>query len=618
MPITFGSRIKNAWNAFNNKDPTQTHVDYGVGYSRKPDRVHLSLGNERSIIAALYNRIAIDVASVSIRHVRVDQNGKYTNEIDSYLDDCLTLSANLDQTARAFIQDAVLTMFDDGCVALVPVETSENPDKTGSYDIYQLRVGRIREWYPQHVKLDVYDQRDGRHHEVVMSKESVAIIENPLYTVMNEPNSTLRRLIRKINLLDGVDEQTSSGKLDIIIQLPYTVRSEARMKQAEQRRKAIEEQLAGSKYGIAYVDATEHITQLNRAAENNLLSQIEYLTKVVFNQLGVIEAVFYGEANEQEMLNYYNRTLEPIVSAFCDSMTRSFMTKTARTQGQRIMFFRDPFKLVPVNQIADVADKFTRNEVLSSNEVRSIVGYKPVDDVRANELRNKNLNTSEANPAGSGPIAGDKLEEEDLVDIKFEKETEHSALEHHGIKNQRWGVRNGPPYPLNTEAKIKLSKTPYELSKAMSDISYQDFSTLKSPDKTIEDKQGSCYDQTLIELRELKRMGLKPKAGFFIWQDPKTKLGGPCHSFVYYEQNGKINWFENSWGQERGIHSYDSIEEMQNDIKRRSKKNNSQSKELTSYTNIVFSDFGTHEPGEDYIEVADKALATINKKMRYG
>lgn len=413
MPISFGSRIKNAWNAFNNKDPTQIRQDYGIGYSRRPDRVHLSLGNERSIIAALYNRIAIDVASIEIRHVRADQNGKYVNAIDSYLNECLTLSANLDQMARAFIQDAVLTLFDDGCVALVPVETSENPNETGSYDIYQLRVGRIREWYPKHVKLDVYDQRDGRHHEVVMKKDAVAIIENPLYTVMNEPNSTLRRLIRKMNLLDGVDEQTSSGKLDIIIQLPYTIRSEARMKQAEQRRKAIEDQLAGSKYGIAYIDGTEHVTQLNRAAENNLLSQIEYLTKVVFNQLGVTEAVFYGEANEQEMLNYHNRTIEPIISAFCTGMTRSFLTKTARSQGQRIMFFRDPFKLVPVANIADIADKFTRNEILSSNEVRSIVGYKPVDDARADELRNKNLNTSKENPVGSGPIAGEN-EKEDL------------------------------------------------------------------------------------------------------------------------------------------------------------------------------------------------------------
>lgn len=408
MPETFGSRIRNAWNAFRSRDQTpDSRLDYGMAYSRKPDRVHLSLGNERSIVAALYNRIAIDVASISIKHVRVDQNGSYIDTIDDYLNDCLTLSANLDQISRAFIQDAVLTLFDDGCVALVPVETSENPNRTGSYDIYQLRVGRIREWYPQHVKLDVYDERDGRHHEVIMRKDAVAIIENPLYTVMNEPNSTLRRLIRKLNLLDGVDEQTSSGKLDIIIQLPYNIRSEARMRQAEQRRKAIEDQLSGSKYGIAYIDGTERVTQLNRAAENNLLNQIEYLTKVVFNQLGVTENIFYGEASEQESINYHNRTIEPIISAFTDGMTRSFLSKTARTQGQKVMYFRDPFKLVPVSQIADIADKFTRNEVLSPNEVRGIVGRKPVNDERADELRNRNLNVSEDNPAGSGPLAGE-------------------------------------------------------------------------------------------------------------------------------------------------------------------------------------------------------------------
>lgn len=448
MPETFGSRIRNAWNAFRSRDQTPAgRLDYGMAYSRKPDRVHLSLGNERSIVAALYNRIAIDVASISIKHVRVDQNGSYIDTIDSYLNDCLTLSANLDQISRAFVQDAVLTLFDDGCVALVPVETSENPNRTGSYDIYQLRVGRIREWYPQHVKLDVYDERDGRHHEVIMRKDAVAIIENPLYTVMNEPNSTLRRLIRKLNLLDGVDEQTSSGKLDIIIQLPYTIKSEARMKQAEQRRKAIEDQLAGSKYGIAYIDGTERVTQLNRAAENNLLNQIEYLTKVVFNQLGVTENIFYGEASEQESINYHNRTIEPIISAFTDGMTRSFLSKTARTQGQRVMYFRDPFKLVPVSQIADIADKFTRNEVLSPNEVRGIVGRKPVNDERADELRNRNLNVSEDNPAGSGPLTGEGGGDNSFGSMRV-RDIQQSALEHHGVQGQKWGVRHGPPYPI--------------------------------------------------------------------------------------------------------------------------------------------------------------------------
>ena len=462
MPMSFGSRIKNAWNAFRSRDQTPLRSGSGNGSTRRPDRTRLSLGTERSIVAALYNRIAIDVAAISLRHVRVDQNDKYVATIQSYLNGCLTLSSNLDQTARAFIQDAALSLFEDGCVALVPVETSEDPNTTGSYDIYQLRVGRIVEWYPQEVKLSVYDERDGLHHEVIMRKDAVAIIENPLYVVMNEPNSTLRRLVRKLNLLDGVDEQTSSGKLDIIVQLPYTIRSEARRKQAEERRAAIEEQLTGSKYGIAYIDGTERVVQLNRAVENNLLNQIEYLTKIVFNQVGVTEGVFYGEANEQEMLNYHNRTIEPIISAFTDSMTRTFISKTAYTQGQRIMFFRDPFKLVPVSQIADIADKFTRNEVLSSNEVRAIVGYKPVDDARADELRNKNLNTSNENPAGSGPIAGDEsgetgnnngapLQKEIQQLVAQAKALQHGYLEHHGVKGQKWGVKNGPPYPLNQD-----------------------------------------------------------------------------------------------------------------------------------------------------------------------
>lgn len=532
MPETFGSRIKNAWNAFRSRDQTPTgSYDYGIGYSRKPDRTHLSLGNERSIVAALYNRIAIDVASISIRHVRVDQNGKYMSAIDDYLDDCLTLSANLDQTARAFIQDAVLTLFDDGCVALVPVETSENPNRTGSYDIYQLRVGRIIEWYPQHVRLNVYDERDGRHHEITMRKDAVAIVENPLYTVMNEPNSTLRRLVRKMNLLDGVDEQTSSGKLDILIQLPYTIKSEARMRQAEQRRKAIEDQLAGSKYGIAYIDGTERVTQLNRAAENNLLGQIEYLTKIVFNQLGVTENVFYGEANEQEMLNYHNRTIEPIISAFTDAMTRAFLSKTARTQGQRIMYFRDPFKLVPVNQIADIADKFTRNEVLSSNEVRAIVGYRPVDDARANELRNKNLNVSEENPAGSGPIAGGE-EQPQNFDFNFDfNEAQQSAIEHHGIKNQKWGVRNGPPYPLNQDS-ARVKKLEKKLGTAYS-LNDEVLNEYKSQYKNLshvrigDDSRGKLFVKngkvTAMVNTDISKNGKRQIQGIELFGDAKGK-----------------------------------------------------------------------------------------------
>lgn len=411
MAEPFGSKLKRVWSVFRSRDQTsgKEYANYGIGYSRKPDRLHLSLGNERSIIAALYNRIAIDVASIDVKHVRVDQNESYVETINSSLNECLTLSSNLDQVSRAFLQDVVLSLFDEGCVAIVPVETSQDPNKTGGYDIYELRVGRIVEWYPEHVLLDVYNERDGQHHQVVMRKDVVAIVENPLYAVMNEPNSTLRRLIRKMNLLDGVDEQTSSGKLDIIIQLPYTIRSEAKRKEAEKRRKMIEDQLEGSKYGIAYIDGTERVTQLNRAAENNLLNQIEYLTKLLFNQLGITEKVFYGEANEQEMLNYHNRTIEPILSGIVQAMTRSFLSKTARTQGQRIMYFRNPFKLAPVNQIADIADKFTRNEVLSSNEVRSIVGYRPVDDPRANELRNKNLNQSNNEQAIDSPMTTEDM-----------------------------------------------------------------------------------------------------------------------------------------------------------------------------------------------------------------
>lgn len=399
MPDTFGSRVKNAWNVFWSRDQTP-NKDLGVGYGRRPDRVRLSLGNERSIVAALYNRIAIDVAQVDIKHVRVDANENYLDTIHDDLNECLTLSSNLDQTSRAFFQDAVLTMFDAGHVVFVPVITSDNPDKTGSYKIRSMRVGRVVEWYPLHVKIDLYDERDGQHHQFVVRKDTVAIVENPLYIVMNEPNSTLRRLVRKINLLDGVDEQISSGKLDILIQLPYQTRSPARQAQAEQRRKMIEEQLVGSKYGIAYIDGTERVTQLNRPAENNLLTQIEYQTKLLFNQLGITEGVFYGTANEQESLNYHNRTIAVILDAFVQAMTRSFLSKTARTQGQRVMYFRDPFKLLTVNQLAEIADKFTRNEIFSPNEVRALVGQKPSDDPRANELRNRNLN----NQDGANPI----------------------------------------------------------------------------------------------------------------------------------------------------------------------------------------------------------------------
>lgn len=390
--MRIGERIQHAWNAFMDKGTTALpFTEYGPGYSYRPDRTLLRPGTERSIVTAIYNRIAIDVSAIAIQHVRLDQNGRYIETIESGLNNCLTLEANLDQTGRAMILDLVLSLCDEGCVAVVPVDTTLDP-KIGSYDIKTLRVGKIMQWFPNSVQVRLYDERRGYKQDIVVPKETVAIIENPLYSVMNEPNSTLRRLIHKLNILDAIDEQSGAGKLDLIIQLPYIVKSPQRRQQAEQRRKDIEMQLANSKYGIAYTDGTEHVTQLNRPAENNLMTQITYLTQMLYSQLGITENIINGTASEEEQLNYHNRTIEPMLSAIVLEMKRKFLTKTARSQGQSIEFFRDPFKIVPTNQIADIADKFTRNEVLSSNEVRAIIGYKPVDDPRADELRNKNLN----------------------------------------------------------------------------------------------------------------------------------------------------------------------------------------------------------------------------------
>ena len=394
MP-SFTERLQHAWNAFLSREPTTSPAEYGV-YGYRPDRPRMSRGNERSIVTAVYNRIAVDVAAISIQHVKLDQNGRVEKVMDSGLNNCLNVEANVDQTGRAFIQDIVMSMFDEGVVAVVPVDTSINPMVSGSYDINSMRTAKILEWYPDKVRLKLYNEKTGRHQEVILPKSMVAIIENPLFAVMNEPNSTLQRLIRKLNILDSIDEQSGSGKLDIIIQLPYALKSEARLRQAEERRKSIEKQLAGSKYGIAYIDSTEHVTQLNRAAENNLMKQIEYLTSMLFNQLGISEEVFKGTANEAAMLIYNNRTLEPILSTITLEFRRKFLTKTARTQNQSLTFFSDPFKLVPVSQIADIADKFTRNEILSSNEVRAIIGYKPSEQPGADELRNKNLNQAKA------------------------------------------------------------------------------------------------------------------------------------------------------------------------------------------------------------------------------
>ena len=396
MELTLTSRLKRAWNAFTkNRDPTDIqYQNVGMGYVYRPDRVRFTRGNERSIVTSVYNRIAMDVAAITIKHCRVDKNGRYIEDIKSGLNDCLTVEANIDQTGRSFIQDVVMSMFDEGSVAIVPVDTSFDPRNSSSYDILSMRAGQILEWYPAHVKVRVYNDRTGKKEDLVLPKRSVAIIENPLYSVINEPNSTMQRLIRKLNILDAIDEQSGSGKLDLIIQLPYVIKSEARQQQAEKRRKDIEDQLKGP-YGIAYTDGTEKITQLNRPVENNLMKQLEYLTNQLYGQIGMTPSVLDGTADEKAMLNYNNRTIEPIVSAIVGAMKRSFLSKTARTQGQTIMFFRDPFKLVPINNIADIADKFTRNEILSSNEVRQIVGMRPSDDPKADELRNSNINQPE-------------------------------------------------------------------------------------------------------------------------------------------------------------------------------------------------------------------------------
>lgn len=404
MSETIGSRFKNAWNAFFSRDPTPIFDNSGNSSSYRPDRYRPTRGNERSIITAINNRIAIDVAAIPIRHVRLDEDGGYLNTIDSGLNNCLNLEANLDQTGRAFIQDAVLSMLDEGCVALVPTVTDVNPDYTDSYDIYEIRTGKITEWYPKKVKVEVYNDNSGRKQQIIRPKRKVAIIENPMYSVMNEPNSTMQRLIRKLKLLDAVDEQSSSGKLDLIIQLPYVVKTETRREQAEKRRKEIEEQLTGSKYGIAYTDGTERITQLNRAVENNLLKQVEYLTSMLFSQLGITQTILDGTADEKTILNYRNRIIEPILSAIADAMKVRFITKTARTQGQSISFFMEPFKLVPVSEIAEIADKFTRNEIMTSNEIRQIVGMKPSRAPQADELRNKNLNRSNEETSKVKPL----------------------------------------------------------------------------------------------------------------------------------------------------------------------------------------------------------------------
>ena len=388
----FIDRLQHGWNAFMNRDPTNYRYDYGVSYASRPDRMRFTRGNERSIVTSVYNRIALDVAAINIQHCRLDENGRFISTVDSKLNNCLNLEANIDQTGKSFIQDVVMSMLDEGCVAIVPIDTTFNPEVTGSYDILTMRTGKILEWRPNTVMVRVYNDRTGNKEELILPKSTIGIIENPLFAVINEPNSTMQRLIRKLNLLDVIDEQSGSGKLDLIIQLPYVIKTEARRQQAEKRRKDIEMQLAGSKYGIAYTDGTERITQLNRSVDNNLMKQIEYLTSMLYSQLGITQSILDGTADEKTMLNYYDRTIAPIMTAIVDEMKRKFLTKTARAQSQSISFFRDPFKLVPVNDIAEIADKFTRNEIMTSNEIRQIVGMKPSDDPKADELINSNLN----------------------------------------------------------------------------------------------------------------------------------------------------------------------------------------------------------------------------------
>ena len=413
MEFNIGTRLKHAWNAFTNRDPTIDYRGYGTGYTRRPDRIRLSNGNERSIMTSVFNRIALDVAAIDIKHCQLDDNNRYSSDIDSGLNNCLTLEANIDQTSRAFRQDIVMSMLDEGCVAIVPIDTTSNPMITGSYDILSMRTGKVIEWKPAHVKVRVYNDRTGEKEDVVVPKSMVSIIESPLYAIINEHNSTYQRLVRKLSLLDVTDEQTASGKLDLIIQLPYVVKGDLRRQQAEDRRNAIIAQLSdnNNNYGIAYIDGTEHVTQLNRSVENNLMKQIEYLQNLLFSQLGMTQSILDGTADEQTMLNYYNRSIEPIVSAIVDEMKRKFLTKTARSQNKSIVAFRDPFKLVPVNNIAEIADKFTRNEILTSNEIRQIIGMKPSKDPKADQLVNSNISQPKDESENS---ENNNLEEEEI------------------------------------------------------------------------------------------------------------------------------------------------------------------------------------------------------------
>lgn len=418
--MSFIDRLAHAWNVFKNKDPT---INLGPSYYVRPDRTRYSRGNERSIVTAIFNRIAMDASAIDIRHVRVDDEGRFIEYVDSELDKCLTIEANIDQSGRSFRQDIYSSLLDEGCIGIVPVEFKDSKiNGPNLYDVTSFRVGRILQWYPEHVKLEVYNEKTGKKEQVTLPKKQVAIVENPWYSVFNEPNSTMQRLIRKLNMLDAIDEQNANGKLDMIIQLPYTVKSELRKNQAEERRHSLEEQLKNTKYGVAYIDSTEKITQLNRPLENNMLKQIEYLTDMLYSQLGINKEILNGTANEQAMLNYNNRTIEPIVASVADEMKRKFLTKTARTQGQTIMYFRDPFKLVPLDNLAKIADTFTRNEILTSNEIRQIIGMKPADDPNADMLRNKNISEPGGGPMMDQQMAPDQMPYGEESEIQNEQE----------------------------------------------------------------------------------------------------------------------------------------------------------------------------------------------------
>jgi len=575
MELTFTARLKQAWNAFlNNKDPTvPEYRNIGSSYATRPDRPRLTPGNERSIITSVVNRIAMDAASVKIRHVRQDEEERYLETINSGLNNCLSLEANVDQTGRAFIQDVVMSMLDEGVVAIVPVDTSIDPRTHSTYDIRTMRTGKIVDWYPQHVKVRLYNDRTGRKEELIFPKTSVGIVENPLYAVMNEKNSTLQRLVRKLNLLDVVDEQSGSGKLDLIIQLPYVIKNEARKEQAEKRRKDIEAQLAGSKYGIAYTDGTEKITQLNRQVENNLMSQIEYLTSMLYSQLGINQVILDGTADMMSMQNYNNRTIEPILSAITDEMKRKFLTKTARTQGQSIKFFIDPFRYVTVTDLATAAQSILGNGIMAPNEFRPYLGLKPADNPDADMMYNRNITQPEMGYEEQYP------EDEEYTDESDSQELQNSALAHHGVEGQKWGIRNGPPYPLSQEKTIlnKVEKFNNFMNTEMdygvlhdgkrlmyddgslNDFNWDNYRTMPV-EKMKKEKIGTCWDFVNLQHDYFKQNDIPDHSYLFFAQREDGSY--ITHTFSVIELDGKPYWFESSLWKYRGVTPVNNVNEI--------------------------------------------------------